>query len=239
VTSEADSLPTHPLIRLFSFMPKIIAIQTGTSQTYTADAAGNPLDRPWTTAIGKTRVEGPVRAGTLGLTGDGVHDTSCHGGPWQAILMYCAEHYPKWNVELGRSDMGPGMFGENLTVSGMDETTVCIGDRLKMGEVEVEVTTPRGPCSTLAQWLGEKEIIRLVLANHRSGWYLKVLTEGALEAGMQVELLERPNPEWTIARAADTHTHRRRRPDEARALAALPGLDPRLAMTLREAANAA
>lgn len=232
-------LSASPHIRLSSTMPHITAIQVGRPRTYTVDSAGNPLEEPWTTAIQKTAVEGPVHAGTLGLDGDGVFDTSCHGGPWQAILMYCAEHYPRWNAELGRSDLGPGMFGENLTVSGMDEATACVGDRLRMGEVEVEVTIPRGPCNTLAQWLGEKEIIRLVLANHRSGWYLKVLTEGALEAGMEVELLERPNPAWTIARAAEAHTHRRARPDEARALAALPGLDPRLAATLREAANAA
>ncbi|MFN2317329.1 MAG: MOSC domain-containing protein [Gemmatimonadales bacterium] len=220
-------------------MSKIIALQTGTSQTYTVDGAGNPLERPWATAIQKRPVAGPVRAGPLGLAGDGVHDTNCHGGPWQAILMYCAEHYPKWNRELGRSDMGPGMFGENLTVTGMDEDTACIGDRLRMGQVDVEVTIPRGPCNTLARWLGVKEIIRLVLDNHRSGWYLKVLVEGDVEAGMEVTLLERPNPAWTIARAADAHTHRRARPDEARALAAIPGLDPRLHKTLLEAADAA
>lgn len=220
-------------------MPQITSIQVGTPRTYQAHPAGTPLERPWTTAIEKTPVTGPIWAGALGLTGDGVHDTSCHGGPWQAILMCSAEHYPLWNAELGRGDMGPGMFGENLTVSGLDETTVCIGDRLRMGDVEVEVTIPRGPCNTLAQWLGEKEIIRLVLANHRSGWYLKVLTEGYLESGMDVEVLERPNPEWSIARAADTHTHRRARPDDARALAAVPGLDPRLSETLLEAANAA
>lgn len=220
-------------------MPRIISIQTGTSRTYTVDSAGDPLNRPWITAIGKQPVAGPVRAGPLGLAGDGVHDTSCHGGPWQAILMYCAEHYPKWNAELGRSDMGPGMFGENLTVTGLDEDSVCIGDRLRIGPVEVEVTIPRGPCNTLARWLGVKEVIRLVLDNHRSGWYLKVVAEGDLEAGMDVALLARPNPDWTIARAADAHTHRRARPDEARALAAVAGLDPRLRKTLLEAADAA
>lgn len=220
-------------------MPQIISVQVGTPRTYREHPSGNPLERPWTTAIEKTRVTGPVWAGALGLVGDGVQDTSCHGGPWQAILMYSAEHYPKWNAELGRSDMGPGMFGENLTVTGLDEAIVCIGDRLRMGDVEVEVTIPRGPCNTLAQWLGEKEIIRLVLANHRSGWYLKILTEGYLESGMEVEMLERRHPEWSIARAADTHTHRRARPDDARALAAIPGLDPRLSQTLLEAANAA
>lgn len=220
-------------------MPQITSIQVGTPRTYSVHPAGNPLECPWTTAIEKTRVTGPVWAGALGLTGDGVHDTSCHGGPWQAILMYSAEHYPKWNVELGRSDMGPGMFGENLTVTGLDESTVCVGDRLRIGEVDVEVTIPRGPCNTLAQWLGEKDIIRLVLGNHRSGWYLKVLSEGYLELRMEVQVLERPNPEWTIARTAATHTHRRARPDEARALAAVAGLDPRLSETLLEAANAA
>ncbi len=219
-------------------MPQITSIQVGTPRTYLVQPAGKTLERPWTTAIEKTGVTGPVWAGALGLTGDGVHDTSCHGGAWQAILMYCAEHYPKWNAELGRSDLGPGMFGENLTVTKLDETTVCIGDRLRMGQVDVEVTIPRGPCNTLAHWLGEKEIIRLVLRNHRSGWYLKVLAEGYLESGIDVQVLERPNPEWTIARAADTHTHRRARPDEARALAQVPGLDPRLSETLLEAANA-
>jgi MOSC domain-containing protein YiiM len=152
--------------------------------------------------------------------------------------MYSQEHYPRWHQDLGRPDLGPGVFGENLTVSGLDEASTCIGDVLTIGAVRLEVTTPRGPCTTLARRLGVPEIIRLVLGNHRSGWYLKVLTEGLLEAGMAVSLIHRPHPEWSVVRAADAHLHRRAVPAEARLLAQLPGLMPEWREELLEVTNA-
>lgn len=219
-------------------MPTITSIQVGTPRTHAQDGAGNPLRQPWTTAIFKAPVSGPIWAGALGLTGDGVCDTSCHGGPWRALLMYGADHYPRWQRELGRPDIGPGAFGENLTTAGLDESVVCLGDVLAIGDVRVEVTSPRGPCHTLARRLGLSEIIRMVLDNQRSGWYLRVLQEGWLEPGMEVSLVERQHPNWTIARAADAHRHRRARPDAAAALAALPGLMPEWRDQLLEAVHA-
>jgi MOSC domain-containing protein YiiM len=217
----------------------LISIQVGTPTTHEFDRDGQPLRQPWTTAIFKDPVAGPIWAGGLGLSGDRVHDTSCHGGPWRALLMYSQEHYPRWHRDLGRTDLGPGGFGENLTVSGLEEASTCIGDVLAIGEVRLEVTSPRGPCTTLARRLGVPEIIRLVLGNHRSGWYLKVLKEGWLEAGTELTLIHRPHPEWSVVRAADAHVHRRAAPTEARLLAQVPGLMPEWRDKLLEAANAA
>jgi MOSC domain-containing protein YiiM len=138
--------------------------------------------------------------------------------------MYSAAHYPKWRAEWGRKDLGPGGFGENLTVSGLDEDIACLGDIYRIGDVKVEVSSPRSPCQTLARRHGIPDLVRVITQNHRSGWYLRVLQEGWLEAGMPIALLDRPFPQWTIRRAATVQRLRLDRPDEARLLAACPAL---------------
>ncbi|MDZ4674135.1 MAG: MOSC domain-containing protein [Gemmatimonadota bacterium] len=207
---------------------RIDSIQVGQPQIYAAAE-----DRePWTSAIAKSPVSGRIWAGSLGLTGDAVADTHHHGGPFQAILFYSAEHYPVWQAEWDRSDLGPGSFGENLTVAGASEDAVCIGDRLQIGEVRLAVTSPRTPCNTLALRLGVPDVIKMVLQNHRCGWYVKVVQEGWIEAGLPVELLERPYPEWTIRRAAEAKLHRLRDREEAALLAECPALHPEWRETL-------
>lgn len=207
-------------------MAILTAVLAGRPRTYEVDGVGAPLAEPWTTAIFKQPVAGPVWLGTLGLAGDGVADTRHHGGPWQAVLMYCAEHYGRWRKDWGREDLGPGAFGENLLVAGPDESEACIGDRYRIGEVEIAVTSPRTPCNTLALRLGEPDVVKLVLQNHRSGWYARVVQEGAIEAGLPLTLLERPHPEWTIRRAAEARLHRLRDRHEAALLARCPALHP-------------
>jgi MOSC domain-containing protein YiiM len=198
------------------------SIQIGTPRTYPS-----PEGRaPWTSAIAKTPVAGRIWAGSLGLSGDAVADTHHHGGPFQALLLYSAIHYPAWRTEWARPDLGPGMFGENLTVSEVSEDSACVGDVLGIGDVRLAVTSPRTPCNTLALRLGVPDVVKTILQNHRSGWYVRVVQEGWLEAGMSVELLERPNPEWTIRRAAEAKLHRHRNRGEAALLAACPGLHP-------------
>jgi MOSC domain-containing protein YiiM len=137
--------------------------------------------------------------------------------------MYAAAHYPRWRRELDR-EIGPGDFGENLTVDGLDEDTVCVGDVYQVGPARLQVSHPRQPCATLARRHQIADMIAIVRANGRSGWYLRVLVEGWLEAGHPIQRLERPNPEWTVRRAARAMLTRERNRVEATALARCRGL---------------
>ena len=181
------------------------------------------MERAFTSAIWKSPVAGPVFAGALGLAGDAVANTKVHGGVDQALLMYAVSHYSRWEAELGRP-MSPGGFGENITVDGLDEESACIGDVLAIGTVRLEVSQPRQPCATLARRHQVPDMIAIVRENGRSGWYLRVLVEGTLEAGQSIEVVERPNPAWPVRRAAAVMHARRREPAAAADLARCRGL---------------
>lgn len=139
-----------------------------------------------TTGIFKTPVPGPVVAGRLGLAGDGQAE-DCHGGPDMAVYAFTRENYTHWSRELGRDDLHPGKFGENLTVEGMPESEVCIGDRFRIGTVEVEVSLPRAPCTKLAMVMGDSGFPKIFLATGNVGFYLRVSREGSLQAGDAIE----------------------------------------------------
>jgi MOSC domain-containing protein YiiM len=202
----------------------LLSVQIGRPRTVGTPHAPDPMDRAFTSAIWKEPVEGRVWAGSLGLRGDSVADTRSHGGPDQALLMYAASHYPLWRAEWGRDGVGPGSFGENLTVEGVTEDEACIGDVLEIGEARFQVSHPRQPCSTLARRHQVRDMIDLVHENGRSGWYLRVLEEGYVEAGQAVRLTGRPHPDWSVRRAARAMLNRHKDRDEAHALAPVEAL---------------
>jgi len=205
--------------------PAILSsIQIGAPKSYGFEDAVDVHDKPWTTGFFKTPVKGPVFVGETNLAGDGQADLENHGGVDKAVLAYSADHYPKWREELGLPDMPYGAFGENLTIAGLSEQSVCIGDIFRIGNATFEVSQPRQPCWKLARRWRMHELTGLVVRNGRSGWYLRVLEEGWIEPQMPVTLIERPNPTWPIARANEIlHRHRN---DLALTLklAAVPGL---------------
>ena len=161
--------------------------------------------------------------GVTNLDGDRQGDPRIHGGPEMAVLCYSADHYPAWREELGIGEMGPGGFAENFTISGQDELTVCIGDVYRVGEATVQVSQPRGPCYKISYRWKRPDLLRRCEANGRHGWYLRVISEGLVEAGQPVELLERHNPDWSVRRAADVYGARRRVAGEAFELARIAG----------------
>jgi MOSC domain-containing protein YiiM len=185
------------------------SVQVGAPKDYGSEAATDAHDKPWTTGFFKTPVAGPVFVGATNLAGDGQADLKNHGGIDKAVLAYSADHYPEWRAELGLPDMPHGAFGENLTIAGLSESSVCIGDTFRIGSVIFEVSQPRQPCWKLARRWRRHELVRLVVGNGRTGWYLRVLQEGYIEAGMPVDLLDRRNAEWSIARANEI-LHQRR-----------------------------
>ncbi|MGB7159115.1 MAG: MOSC domain-containing protein, partial [Tepidisphaeraceae bacterium] len=188
--------------------PVLVSIQVGLPQARGVEGAADPMDRPWTSGFVKEPVRGPVRVGATHLEGDGQADLWNHGGVDKAILAYSAEHYPLWREELALPDMPFGAFGENFTIAGLDERTVCVGDVWQVGEVRVEVSQPRQPCWKLARRWRRQDLPQRVLENGRSGWYFRVLDEGNVEAEQTVTLLGRPFPRWTVAKVTDVMMHR-------------------------------
>lgn len=205
-------------------MPRIVSIQVGLPRFHGTPGAADPMDRPWSTGFFKEPVAGPVRVTGTGIVGDGQADLEVHGGPDKAVLAYSADHYPAWRSELGRPDLPVGAFGENLTVAGLTEADVCVGDVWTAGAVTVEVSQPRQPCWKLARRWKLKALPATVVATGRSGWYFRVTADGELAAGTELVLVHRPNPAWTIARANDLMHHDKENAPLAAELARVPAL---------------
>lgn len=184
--------------------PKLLSIQVGLPQTLIDENILDPSKARWTTGFYKTAVAGWVHVHPTNLEGDGQADTVHHGGVDKAVLMYSADHFIDWASELGRSDIAGGMFGENLTVTGLSESTVCIGDQFRINNVVLEVSQPRQPCWKLGRRWKIKELPKQVVKNGRSGWYCRVIETGTLQSDLSIEFLNRVHPDWTILRAHQT-----------------------------------
>jgi MOSC domain-containing protein YiiM len=155
-------------------------------------------DQPVSTGIFKEPIDGRVMLRTLNLDGDRQADLSVHGGPDKAVYVYPSEHYLFWKHELPEMELPWGMFGENLTTTGLLETEIHIGDRFRLGSAEVRVTQPRMPCYKLAIRFERNDIIKRFLVSERTGFYLSVLKEGEVGAGDEFELVERNKSGVTV-----------------------------------------
>ncbi|WP_164013129.1 MOSC domain-containing protein [Pyxidicoccus trucidator] len=138
--------------------PRILAQRVGLPRELGTAGATSPLERPWTSAIFKEPVAGPVWLSRTGLAGDGQAALKVHGGLEKAVLAYAAAHYDFWRERLERADVGPGAFGENWVLSGGTEDGTCIGDMLRMGGARVQVSQPRQPCWKPARRWGRKDL---------------------------------------------------------------------------------
>lgn len=153
-------------------------------------------------AIGKLPVAGRIEVGQLGLAGDEQADLTVHGGPDKAIHHYPHDHYAWWNEALGGSALlqRPGAFGENVASEGPTEEEVCIGDRWRLGTALVEVSQGRQPCWKLDHRFGGMPVMARMVMSRRCGWYYRVIEEGNVGAGDTLELVDRPFPDWNVAR---------------------------------------
>src|SRR5260370_7701097 len=122
----------------------------------------------------------------LNIDGDGQGDLAGHGGEHGAVLVYQIESYRYWEQQLGRDAFTYGRFGENLTVSGLADDQVCIGDRYRIGEAVFEVTQPRVTCYRVGIRMDDARMPALLVSHHRPGFYLRVLREGAVQAGDEI-----------------------------------------------------
>ncbi|MCV7214456.1 MOSC domain-containing protein [Mycobacterium crocinum] len=156
---------------------------------------GAPQDVLWSgrtvhTGAWKAPVTGPRMVRRLNIDGDGQGDLGGHGGENRAVLVYQVASYDHWATVLGRDDLTPGAFGENLTVDGLPDDEVCIGDRYRIGDVVLEVTQPRVTCYRVGMRLVEPRMAALLVSHHRPGFYCRVLTEGELVAGQDIVKIE-------------------------------------------------
>jgi MOSC domain-containing protein YiiM len=202
----------------------LLSVQVGTPQSRGEEGATDPERRPWTSAIFKDPVAGPLWLGSTNLDGDRQADLKAHGGPDKAVNVYAVEHYGRWRAELGIDDLPYGAFGENFTTEGLLESDVCIGDVYEVGDATVQVSQPRGPCWKIARRWGVPDLADRVRAAGLTGWYLRVLAEGRVAPGVAIRLVDRPCPEWTIARANAALLGTPPDPETVRALAACPYL---------------
>lgn len=178
-------------------MPHVLSVNTGVRMDF--DAA--TLDH---TGIAKRPVDGPVHVHApdsgSGVQGDFVADTKNHGGELKAVYAYAREDLDEWSAELNR-DLAPGLFGENLTTAGMDLTNAVLGERWRIGTALLQVTTPRIPCSTFARVMEQQGWVKTFTARATPGAYFRVLEPGAIAAGDEAVLVDRPDHGVTIGLA--------------------------------------
>ena len=188
-------------------------------------------------AFVKQAVIGSVAVGILGLDGDAQADLSVHGGPEKAVYGYAAEHYAWWAQQFpglaARFDVGS--MGENLTVTDLREDDICVGDVHAIGTALLQVCQPRQPCFKLALAFGEARLGKAMVRSGRSGWYYRVLRNGEIEAGDEVRLADRPNPDFAFSRLVTIVNLGGATVSEMRALAEMPGIASRIAAKARAA----
>ena len=155
--------------------------------------------KPVMTAIFKQPIQNRVMLRSRNLDGDGQADLTVHGDIDKAVYAYPAEHYADWQQELPEVEFPWGAFGENLTIAGLSETAVNIGDRFRIGSAEIQATQPRFPCFKLNLKFERSDMVKRFAKSDRSGIYFSVVQEGEIAAGDTVELVSRDPNNITVA----------------------------------------
>jgi MOSC domain-containing protein YiiM len=169
------------------------------------------------TAIGKQPVRERVTVRALGCDGDAQADPRYHGGPDRAVYAYAEEDYAWWGERLGRA-LGPGLFGENITLRGIDVS----GERWRIGSTVFAVTSPRTPCYKLAMVMDDPHFVKTFGQALRPGAYLRVVHEGEVGIGDTAEIIARPDHALTLAAMAQIVLYDHTRIPEALAVPDLP-----------------
>jgi len=184
---------------------RIDTLLTGRAVDYTRPGSRSAID--------KRPVADAVQVDINGIVGDEQGDLRVHGGPDKAIHHYPFDHYAAWQADIGAGSGArtgaqavlaqPGAFGENLSTTGVTEDDICIGDRLRVGSVVLEVSQLRQPCWKLNDRFDTRDMARRVQHTGRTGWYYRVLEGGTLRPGDMLEWIARPWPQWPLTRVLD------------------------------------
>jgi MOSC domain-containing protein YiiM len=187
---------------------------------------GERRGEPVTSGIRKQSVSTPiVNVSTTNIEGDGQADLVNHGGIDKAVYCYSADHDAFWRESLGYEGDGVhSPFGQNLTVSGIDETQVCIGDTWLWGDVLLEVSQPRWPCYKLDMHSGLPLMMKRLIASGFSGWYLRVIEPGTAPVTGEIEIIHRDPIGLTVSEAFDARRNPKMSPDRYREIMSHPKL---------------
>lgn len=206
---------------------KVLSVNVGMPRE--VESAGKAV----LTSIFKSPVSGRVPVRGNNLDGDKQSDPTVHGGPAKAIYVYPFEHYAFWTAQLGIA-LTSGNFGENLTIEGLLEDAVHVGDRLRVGTTELIVSQPRMPCFKLGIRFGRPEMVKRFLESRRPGFYLSVAEEGEIGAGDEIAVVERDPAGVSIAEILEVYVGNAVDPDRLREIVDLRGLSDAWRGKLRE-----
>jgi MOSC domain-containing protein YiiM len=195
---------------------QVVSVNIGSRETVSIG------DRRVETGIGKRPATRAV-VNSLGLVDDTIADTENHGGPDQAVYVYSTADYGWWSTDLGRDDLHPGLFGENLTLDLGDRGPLRVGDRLEVGpSVVLEVTAPRIPCAVFQNAVDEPGWVKRFNDARRHGAYCRVVTGGVVSEGDPVRI-DPADPSFPdVEEVADIALERVKEPDRLRAALAAP-----------------
>ncbi len=163
----------------------VVSVNTGEARTISW------RDKEVTTGIFKFPVNNPIYLGNEDVENDNVIDRRYHGGVDKACYLYSADHYKYWKTLYPALEMPWGMFGENLTVEGLDEAEINIGDIYEVGETIVQATQPRQPCFKLEFRFHNNEIVRQFVDSGFAGVYVRVLQKGRVKSGDEFKLIDK------------------------------------------------
>ena len=191
------------------------------------------------TGIFKQAIEMPVWLGREGLAGDAQADRRVHGGPEKALHQYPVAHYARLAAAFpdARALLVPGALGENLSIPGWDETSIAIGDVFQLGDARIQVSQPRSPCWKIDHRFGSEGMAQFIAEQRVTGWYFRVLEEGAVEPGADFARIER-NPEpLSVANLLALWAEHRPDPGKLIDVSRSPGLSPGWVTKLTERAG--
>jgi MOSC domain-containing protein YiiM len=209
---------------------RVLSVNVGTPREH------HWMGQPVTTSIFKSPVEGEVQVATLNLAGDAQSDLTVHGGIHKAVYAYPHEHYSWW-IEHGIRPLKPGNFGENLTIEGLLESDIHIGDEFEVGSARFAVTQPRLPCYKLQVRFNRPEMTKIFWNSRRFGFYLKVVREGTLRVGDPITTVHRDSNAVSVADLIALYTGDRPDLDVLRRVIAVEALPESWRLDLQERAK--
>lgn len=195
----------------------LLSLNIGTPKTE------NFCGREVITGLCKLPVRERLALTKTGFAGDGVQDKKHHGGTDKAVCVYSAEHYPHWERVLGEK-LPPAAFGENLTVAGLSEKEIHLGDCFRLGTALLQVSQPRQPCKTLAARYGRNDFVKLMVDAGYTGFYFRVIEEGEAGPDDRLEIVTKAPLEVSIALANRIYHHDRKNRGGIEKVLAVPAL---------------
>lgn len=182
-------------------MAKIISLQVGRAKTYGDAQSKDFLDKEWQSASFKEVSPTPLFAYFKGLDGDEVADKTHHGGVDKAIFANSYENYAHWASFLEQKSLPFGALAENLTITGLDERSVMLGDVHQIGTAILQVSQPRKPCWKISRRWNHKAFTNEIFTSGLTGWYYKVLQEGLISSGDEVTVVKQKSAQISILKA--------------------------------------